>query len=169
MRIRILLTGGTIDKLYSVEEGALIFGESHFDGMLDRANVTADVVVEELMLRDSLDIDDEEREQILEACEACDEECVLITHGTDTMVETAGLLGEAGLDKTIVLVGAMIPYSVHESDAFFNLGFALSAVQLAPGGVYIAKNGELFDWDNVRKNFDEGRFEAVEQWTGAEE
>jgi L-asparaginase len=162
MRIRILLTGGTIDKLYSVEEGELNFDESHVEEMLDRANVTAAIVVEELMLKDSLDISDNEREQILQACEACEEECVLITHGTDTMVETAELLGEAGIDKTIVLVGAMIPYTVRDSDAFFNLGFALSAVQLAPGGVYIAMNGELFDWDNVSKNYDEGRFECLE-------
>jgi len=161
MRIRILLTGGTIDKLYSVEEGELSFEESHVEEMLDRANVTADIVVEELMLKDSLDISENEREQILQACEACDEECVLITHGTDTMVETAELLGEAGIDKTIVLVGAMIPYTVRDSDAFFNLGFALSAVQLAPGGVYVAMNGELFDWDNVSKNYDEGRFECI--------
>jgi L-asparaginase len=161
MRIRILLTGGTIDKLYSVEEGELSFEESHVEEMLDRANVSADIVVEELMLKDSLDISESEREQILEACEACDEECVLITHGTDTMVETAELLGEAGIDKTIVLVGAMIPYTVRDSDAFFNLGFALSAVQLAPGGVYVAMNGELFDWDNVSKNYDEGRFERT--------
>ncbi|MGD9095547.1 MAG: asparaginase domain-containing protein [Chromatiales bacterium] len=162
MSIRILLTGGTIDKLYSVEEGELSFEESHVEEMLDRANVTAEIVVEELMLKDSLDISENEREQILQACEACDEECVLITHGTDTMVETAELLGEAGIDKTIVLVGAMIPYTVRDSDAFFNLGFALSAVQLAPGGVYIAMNGMLFDWDNVSKNFDEGRFECIE-------
>jgi len=161
MRIRILLTGGTIDKLYSVEEGELSFEESHVEEMLDRANVTADIVVEELMLKDSLDISENEREQILQACEACDEECVLITHGTDTMVETAELLGEAGIDKTIVLVGAMIPYTMRDSDAFFNLGFALSAVQLAPGGVYVAMNGELFDWDNVSKNYDEGRFECI--------
>jgi L-asparaginase len=161
MRIRILLTGGTIDKLYSVEEGELSFEESHVEEMLDRANVTADIVVEELMLKDSLDISENEREQILQACEACDEECVLITHGTDTMIETAELLGEAGIDKTIVLVGAMIPYTVRDSDAFFNLGFALSAVQLAPGGVYVAMNGELFDWDNVSKNYDEGRFECI--------
>ena len=161
MRIRILLTGGTIDKLYSVEEGELSFEESHVEEMLDRANVTADIVVEELMLKDSLDISENEREQILQACEACDEECVLITHGTDTMVETAELLGEAGIDKSIVLVGAMIPYTVRDSDAFFNLGFALSAVQLAPGGVYVAMNGELFDWDNVSKNYDEGRFECI--------
>lgn len=163
MPIRILLTGGTIDKLYSVEEGELCFEESHVEEMLDRANVTTEIVVEELMLKDSLDISENEREQILQACEACDEECVLITHGTDTMVETAELLGEAGLDKTIVLVGAMIPYSVRDSDAFFNLGFALSAVQLAPGGVYVAMNGELFDWDNVSKNYDEGRFECIEE------
>jgi L-asparaginase len=162
MPIRILLTGGTIDKLYSVEEGELSFEESHVEEMLDRANVTADIVVEELMLKDSLDITENEREQILQACKACDEECVLITHGTDTMVETAELLGEAALDKTIVLVGAMIPYTVRDSDAFFNLGFALSAVQLAPGGVYVAMNGELFDWDNVSKNYDEGRFESIE-------
>ena len=163
MAIRILLTGGTIDKLYSVDEGELSFEESHVEEMLDRANVTTEIVVEELMLKDSLDISEDEREQILQACEACEEESVLITHGTDTMIETAELLGEAGIDKTIVLVGAMIPYTVRDSDAFFNLGFALSAVQLAPGGVYIAMNGELFDWDNVRKNYDEGRFECIEE------
>jgi L-asparaginase len=161
MSIRILLTGGTFDKLYSVDEGELTFEDSHIEEMLDRANATADIVIDELMLKDSLDIDENEREQILEACEACEEESILITHGTDTMVETAELLGEAGLDKTIVLVGAMIPYSVRDSDAFFNLGFALAAVQLAPGGVYIAMNGELFDWDNVRKNYEEGCFESL--------
>ena len=163
MATRILLTGGTFDKLYSVDEGELSFEESHVEEMLDRANVTTEIVVEELMLKDSLDISEDEREQILQACEACEEESVLITHGTDTMIETAELLGEAGIDKTIVLVGAMIPYTVRDSDAFFNLGFALSAVQLAPDGVYIAMNGELFDWDNVRKNYDEGRFECIEE------
>ncbi len=106
MPIRILLTGGTFDKLYSVEEGELSFEESHVEEMLDRANVTTEIVVEELMLKDSLDINEDEREQILQACETCDEESVLITHGTDTMIETAELLGEAGIDKTIVLVGA---------------------------------------------------------------
>lgn len=161
MSIRILLTGGTIDKLYSVDAGELTFEETHIEEMLDRANVTADIVIEELMLKDSLDIDDTEREQILEACEACEEESILITHGTDTMVETAELLGEAGLDKSIVLTGAMVPYSVRDSDALFNLGFALAAVQLAPGGVYIAMNGELFDWDDVRKNDDDGCFESL--------
>ncbi|MEJ2308159.1 MAG: asparaginase domain-containing protein [Gammaproteobacteria bacterium] len=161
MSIRILLTGGTIDKLYSVDAGELIFEETHIEEMLDRANVTADIVIEELMLKDSLDIDDSDREQILDACEACEEESILITHGTDTMVETAELLGEAGLDKSIVLTGAMIPYSVRDSDALFNLGFALAAVQLAPGGVYVAMNGELFDWDDVRKNYEEGCFESL--------
>lgn len=161
MPIKILLTGGTIDKHYSVNDGELIFENSHLPEMLVRANCTCDVVVDQLMLKDSLDIEEDEREQILAVCKSCSEERILITHGTDTMVETAELLGEAGLEKSIVLVGAMIPYSVRNSDAFFNLGYALSAVQLAPHGVYIAMNGTLFDWDDVMKNYDEGRFEPL--------
>jgi L-asparaginase len=161
MAIKILLTGGTFDKSYSVIEGELNFDDTHIEEMLDRANVTAEIVVEELMLMDSLDMEEPERDKVLRACEESEEQRILITHGTDTMVETAELLGEAGLEKTIVLTGAMIPYTVRDSDALFNIGFALSAVQLLEEGVYIAMNGEVFDWDDVMKNYDEGRFEVL--------
>lgn len=159
MRIKIFLTGGTIDKIYSVSDGKLAFGKTHLPAMLKRANCRAGTAIEELMLEDSLDIADAERNRILEACRHAKEERILVTHGTDTMVETARLLGQSGLGKTIVLTGAMIPYDLRDSDAFFNLGFAMSAVQQAPQGVYIAMNAQLFEWDKVRKNYDKGIFE----------
>ena len=104
---------------------------------------------------------DEDREKILQSCKDCEEDKIIITHGTDTMVETAQVLGKNIKDKTIVLVGAMIPYNQEKSDALFNLGCAVSAVQILPKGVYIAMNGKIFSWDNVRKNKELGLFESI--------
>jgi L-asparaginase len=118
-----------------------------------------DTLSEVLFLKDSLRMDETDRSLILSKCLACEEHAVVITHGTDTMVETAKLLGENIQDKTIVLFGAMVPYSVNQSDALFNLGFALSSVQNQPSGVYIAMNGTLFDFDKVQKNKALGVFE----------
>jgi len=110
-------------------------------------------------LIDSLNMHTSNRLRVLESCRRAAEEKIVITHGTDTMVETATVLGEAGLAKTIVLTGAMVPYIFNNSDAVFNLGCAVTAVQVLPHGVYIAMNGRVFDWDRVRKNRELGVFE----------
>lgn len=160
MTLRIVAAGGTFDKLYDPLSGQLGFGDSHLPQMLARARVTAQVAFEALPLLDSLDMQDADRQRVLEVCRHSPEERVVVVHGTDTMRETAEVLGTAELAKTVVLTGAMVPYSVSDSDAFFNLGFACAAAQTLPQGVFIAMNGRLFAWDRVRKNRAEGVFEA---------
>jgi len=160
MKIKLLITGGTIDKVYNELTGGLTFNTSHLDEMLNRGRSMVDTLSEVLFLKDSLEMTDADRALILDKCQLCDEQYVLITHGTDTMVDTAKLLGEEIKDKTVVLFGAMIPYSINHSDALFNLGVALSAVQNKENGVYIAMNGQVFDWDNVHKDMDKGLFET---------
>jgi L-asparaginase len=113
------------------------------------------------MLKDSLFMDEQDRQKILEKCLECDEQQIVITHGTDTMAETAGVLGPELAHKTVVLVGAMIPFTFRDSDAVFNMGFALGAVQTLPRGVYIAMNAQIFMWNNVRKNKQSGVFEKI--------
>jgi L-asparaginase len=157
--IRILATGGTLDKNYDKLSGELTFGEnSHLGELLEQARCTAEVVVETVMLKDSLDMGPQDRELIFQRCRDCAEDRVVITHGTDTMTDTAAFIGDSLPDKTVVLVGAMIPYSFVISDALFNLGFALAAVQTLPRGCYVAMNGRVFDWSNVEKNRQEGVF-----------
>ena len=129
--------------------------------MLERSRSTVGINTEVLFLKDSLDMNDEDRGLILSKCLECSEDRVMITHGTDTMVETAQLLGNKIKDKTIVLFGSMIPYSINNSDALFNLGAALSAVQNKTNGVYIAMNGQVFDFDKVEKNKALGIFENI--------
>jgi len=160
MKIKLLITGGTIDKTYNELTGDLTFDTSHLGEMLGRSRSTLDVDSDVLFLKDSLEMNDKDRNLILSKCLDCSEDAIVITHGTDTMVETAKLLGGKIKDKTIVLFGAMIPYSVNHSDALFNLGGALSAVQNKASGVYIAMNGQVFDWNNVHKNKDKGLFET---------
>lgn len=160
MKIKILIAGGTIDKVYNELTGELGFGSTHMVEMLNRGRSMVDMLSEVLFLKDSLEMTDADRALILDKCQLCDEQYVLITHGTDTMVDTAKLLGEKIKDKTVVLFGSMIPYSINNSDALFNLGVALSAVQNKENGVYIAMNGQVFDWDNVRKDVDKGLFET---------
>ena len=161
MKIRLFITGGTIDKVYNQSNGELEFDQTHFPEILSRARVEVDLLIEEILLIDSLDMVDTDRELILEKCVECDERFILITHGTDTMCETARLLGESSIDKTIVLFGSMVPYAVSDSDAFFNFGCALGSLQLLETGVYIAMNGRVLPWNDVEKNRSLGVFQTL--------
>jgi len=161
-KIRILVTGGTFDKKYDELTGRLFFRDTHVPEMLRLGRCRLDVTIETAMMIDSLDLNDDGRARIVDRVRACDETAILVTHGTDTMVETARAIAEAALpDKTVVLTGAMIPYAFGSSDGLFNLGSALSFVQVLPPGVYIAMNGQHFPWNVVRKNTATGSFELV--------
>ena len=159
--IRLFVTGGTFDKEYDERNGSLYFKDTHLRDMLKLGRCLLNVEIRTLMMIDSLDMDDEDREVILGQCRKCDRDRIVITHGTDTMETTARLLGKNITDKTIVLTGAMIPYAFGSSDGLFNLGSALAFAQGLPAGVYIAMNGRCFAWDNVRKNRDAGIFEEL--------
>ncbi len=159
--IRLFITGGTFDKEYNESNGELYFKDTHLRDMLKLGRNLVDVEVRTLMMIDSLDMDDEDRHLILNQCTKCTNSHIIITHGTDTMEHTAKLLGENITDKTIILTGAMIPYAFGSSDGLFNLGSAMAFVQSLPHGVYIAMNGQIFSWDNVRKNRDAGIFEEL--------
>jgi L-asparaginase len=162
MSIRILVTGGTFDKEYDELSGRLFFLDTHLPEMLRRGRCRLDVTIDTAMMIDSLDLDDAGRATIVERARTCPERAIVITHGTDTMVQTARALAEATVvDKTIVLTGAMVPYAFGSSDGLFNLGSALSFVQVLPPGVYIAMNGQHFPWNGVRKNTTTGVFEAT--------
>lgn len=161
MTIKLLLTGGTIDKTYHESSGELDFVETHMSELLALGRNHSEIVMEKLMLKDSLQMNDTDRQIVLDACHNSKQDQILITHGTDTMAETAKVLGKASLNKTIVLVGAMVPFVFKHSDAMFNVGFALASVQTLPHGVYIAMNGKVFDWNNVVKNLDKGVFETI--------
>src|SRR5437762_4022148 len=161
MFIRIFVTGGTFDKEYNELTGALAFKETHLPERLRLGRSRVDVSVRTLMMIDSLDMSDADRELIVRNCQQCEDSCIVITHGTDTMVETAAALARGVPGKTIVLTGAMIPYAFGSSDGLFNLGSALSLVQVLKRGVYIAMNGRHFEWDKVRKNRETGVFEAI--------
>jgi L-asparaginase len=158
MSLRIIATGGTFDKHYDELAGKLGFGKSHLPEIIQRARLTLPVAWEECAMLDSLDMVDADRQRVLQACTQASEKALIIIHGTDTMRETAHVLGAAKLDKTIVFTGAMIPYEIANSDAFFNLGFAAGVAQLLPPGVYVAMNGQVFNWDNVQKNRAAGVF-----------
>ncbi len=159
--IRVLITGGTIDKEYNPVTGELTFAKSHLTNMLNQVRCRVKVVLEEIMLKDSLQMRSEDREEILKKCIDCQERTIIITHGTDTMVETAGVLGKNLKGKRVVLVGALIPYAFGASDALFNLGCAFAAVQALREGVYITMNGKIFSWDHVKKNRESGEFEEI--------
>jgi L-asparaginase len=159
--IRLFITGGTFDKEYDERTGNLFFKDTHLRDMLKSGRCLLNVEIRTLMMVDSLEMDDEDREVILSQCRKCDRDRIVITHGTDTMETTARLLGENITDKTIVLTGAMIPMAFGSSDGFFNLGSALAFAQSLDPGVYIAMNGRYFTWDNVRKNRDAGIFEEL--------
>ena len=161
MSIRILVTGGTFDKEYDMINGSLDFDQTHVPEMLQLGRCTVDTEVRTLMMVDSLEMTDTDREVILLNCKKAEEDRILITHGTDTMAETAAYLAKANLDKTIVITGAMIPYKFGSSDGFFNLGAALAFLQTLPHGVYVAMNGRYYNWDNVRKNKKTGFFEEL--------
>jgi L-asparaginase len=163
MKIRILVTGGTFDKEYDELTGALFFRNTHLPEMLRLGRSKLDIAMQTVCMMDSLEMGPDQRARILDACLASPERQILVTHGTDTMVETAAVLaqglGTAG--KTVVLTGAMVPFAFGSSDGLFNLGSALSFVQALPAGVYVAMNGRCFPWDNVRKNKAEGIFEEI--------
>ncbi len=162
MAIRILITGGTFDKEYDELHGTLYFKDTHLPEMLTLGRCKLEVHIRTVMMVDSLEMTEEDRDLILEQCRKSPEDQIVITHGTDTMVETARLLGSAIRNKTIVLTGAMVPYAFGSSDGLFNLGSALSFAQTLPTGTYIAMNGRCFRWDNVRKNRELGIFETTE-------
>jgi L-asparaginase len=162
--IRIFVTGGTFDKEYNELKGTLFFKDTHLPEMLRLGRCRVDVGITTLMMIDSLEMSDADRALILRECRQAAERQIVVTHGTDTMVETAHALAgtfTSDVGKTIVLTGAMVPYAFGSSDGLFNLGSALSFVQVLPPGVYIAMNGRCFAWDNVRKNRETGVFEAV--------
>lgn len=161
MAIKILVTGGTFDKEYNELDGTLFFKETHLDSMLKIGRSKLDVKIRTVMLIDSLDMTDSDRQLILETCKKSSEDKIIITHGTDTMVETAQVLGKNVKDKTIVLTGAMVPYTFGSSDGLFNLGCSLAFVQSLPHGVYIVMNGKHFIWDNVKKIKDTGEFKII--------
>lgn len=161
MSIKIFVTGGTFDKEYNELNGTLFFKDTHIQEMLSLGRSRIDVNIETLMMIDSLDMTDTNREVITRHCSKTQEEKIVITHGTDTMVETACYIAGKVTNKTIVLTGAMIPYKFGSSDGLFNLGSALAFVQTLPNGVYISMNGKYFSWDNVRKNKSIGEFEEI--------
>ncbi len=161
MAIKLLITGGTFDKDYDELTGKLYFRDTHIHEMLKLGRCRLQTRVRTVMMVDSLEMTESDRKIIEEICCKSEEEQIVITHGTDTMEETARVLGAAGLPKTIVLTGAMIPYAFGSSDGLFNLGSALSFVQVLPHGVYVAMNGTYFPWNDVRKNRGLGVFEKL--------
>jgi len=164
MSLRILATGGTFDKHYDEIAGKLTFSSSHLPEVIARSRITVPMAVEQLPLLDSLDMQAADRQRILASCLNAAEESIVIIHGTDTLRETAEVLGKItpALAKTIVLTGAMIPYEIANSDALFNFGFACGVAQTLPHGVYVAMNAQVFAWNKVQKNRSEGVFETRE-------
>jgi L-asparaginase len=160
MTLRLITTGGTFDKHYDEIAGDLTYAKSHLPDIIKLARITLPIAIEIVMMIDSLEMGDKHRNNIKAACQRASETNIVIIHGTDTMCETARVLGNANLAKTIVLTGAMIPYEITNSDALFNLGFACGIAQNLPHGVYIAMNGQIFQWDKVKKNRAAGIFEA---------
>jgi len=161
MSVRIFVTGGTFDKEYDELTGQLYFQDSHLPEMLRLGRANLKLEIRTLMMIDSLEMTDADREIIVEQCQSAPESWIVITHGTDTMVETARALAASIRDKTIVLTGAMVPYKFGSSDGLFNLGSALAFVQALPAGVYIAMNGRYFAAGRVRKNRQTGMFEEI--------
>lgn len=160
--IRIFITGGTLDKRYNELNGELYFAHTHVPEMLQQARCTLPVVTEQLLLKDSLEMTDDDRKKIERACLAAAEDKIIITHGTDTMADTARHIAPSlAQHKTVVLFGAMIPFSIGGSDALFNFGCALMAVQILEPGVYVTMNGQAFPWDNVQKLKEQGRFDFL--------
>lgn len=161
MAIRIFITGGTFDKEYNELDGELYFKDTHMSDLLEMGRSKVHVEIRTLMMVDSLEMTDEDRELIVHQCNNCDERQIVITHGTDTMAETAKVLAKKVKDKTVILTGAMIPIKFGSSDGLFNLGSALAFAQTLPPGVYVAMNGRYFTADNVRKNKQTGVFEEI--------
>ena len=160
MQLRIFVTGGTFDKEYDEIHGRLYFKDTHVAEMLRLGRSRVEVAITPLMMIDSLEMKTEDRTRVCEAIRVCKEERVVVTHGTDTMVETAAVIAAGNLDRTVVLTGAMIPYAFGSSDGLFNLGSALSFAQVLAPGVYLAMNGMYFPHDRVIKDRTTGTFES---------
>jgi L-asparaginase len=161
--IQVFVTGGTFDKEYNFTNGELYFKDTHLPEMFKRGRCNLPIDIKTLMMVDSLEMTDADRQIIIHNCSRTTSDKILITHGTDRIVQTAAALANASLNKTIVLTGAMIPYAFGtSSDGFFNLGSALAFVQILPPGVFIVMNGRWYEWNKVRKNKDTGFFEAIE-------
>ena len=161
MAIRIFITGGTFDKEYNEITGQLYFNDTHMQDLLEMGRSKVQVEIRTLMMVDSLEMTAEDRDLIVHQCNNCEEQKIVITHGTDTMSDTAKILASRVNGKTIILTGAMIPIKFGSSDGLFNLGSALAFAQTLPAGVYVAMNGRYFNWDNVRKNKQTGMFEEL--------
>ena len=159
--ITVLATGGTFDKVYFDALSEFSIGEPQATRILEEGNIREGFVVESVLKKDSLEITDDDRLLLRETVNKNYSSKILITHGTDTMVDTAKVLAETITDKTVVLLGAMQPARMRISDASFNLGFAFAAVQLLPPGIYIAMNGQVFPFDEVVKNREAGQFEPL--------
>jgi len=162
MSIRIFITGGTFDKEYNELTGQLYFKDTHLPEMLKLGRSRVLSELRTLMMVDSIELTGQDRELIAMNCAKASEEKIIITHGTDTMVETAAVIAEKVKDKTVVLTEAMVPYKFGSSDGLFNLGAAMAFVQTLGNGVYIAMNGRVFNWNNCRKNKTIGEFEEIE-------
>lgn len=158
MRIRIIVTGGTFDKDYDELEGKLTLKKTHLREIIKEIRCTVPIILEEKLLVDSLNMKKRDRLNILDSCKKSRERHIVITHGTDTMIDTAAVLGKEELGKTVILTGAMVPYTIKHTDALFNFGSALIAAQVLQPGVYIVMNGKTFDWDNVQKDYQKGIF-----------
>ena len=161
MAIRIFITGGTFDKEYNEITGQLYFNDTHMHDLLEMGRSKVRVEIRTLMMIFSLEMTEEDRVLIAYQCNESEEKMIVITHGTDTMAETARMLASEVKDKTIILTGAMIPIKFGSSDGLFNMGSALAFAQTLPPGVYVAMNGRYFNWDNVRKNKQTGMFEEL--------
>ena len=161
MTIKILITGGTVDKDYDELTGNLVFRSTHVPDMLGSGRCGLDIEIAEVMIADSAYMTDADREAISAHCKESPEDRIIIMHGSDSMVTTAEFLARSTRDKTVILTGALIPYALNGSEAMFNLGAALAFVQTLPHGVYISMNGRVFAWDNARKNKRTGEFEEV--------
>jgi L-asparaginase len=161
MAIRIFITGGTFDKEYNELNGELYFKDTHLSDLLEMGRSRVPAEIRTLMMVDSLAMTDQDRDLIVHQCNSCEETKIVITHGTDTMSETARVLAQKVTNKTVVLTGAMIPIKFGSSDGLFNLGSALAFAQTLPPGIYLAMNGRYFNWDNVRKNKQTGVFEEM--------
>lgn len=159
--LRLFVTGGTFDKEYDEISGRLFFKDTHVREMLRLGRCSLNIDIRTLMMIDSLEMTAQDRELILRSCQNAAESKVIVTHGTDTMAETAQVLGRGIQGKTIVLTGAMIPYKFGSSDGLFNLGSAVAFVQTLPAGVYVAMNGRCFSWDNVMKDRETGLFREI--------
>tara|TARA_S200000501_G_scaffold378548_1_gene441786 strand:+ start:2816 stop:3310 length:495 start_codon:yes stop_codon:yes gene_type:complete len=161
MKIRIITTGGTFEKVYDPLSGSLIFTDSFIPKIVTELNIDVSIIHEKLFSIDSTNMNEEHRRKILKSCQLSEEKKILIIHGTDTMTLSAKLIGKHELKKTILFTGSMTPFSINNSEASFNLGYALAKLDFLKKGVFIAMNGRLFDYKNVKKNKDKGVFEKL--------